>query len=153
MLRASSFLNLAKGLHIYATSVFEVTGFQLTAATISIKTVRVTAGLQRGIGPLKRAFTHRQWPRFTEYTRHFCLALGCVFVKQSDPPCHCDLLIAEQARLVPKIRRQFSGNFFRQVFFLVKVFLFLKEKSSCRIPWAGLSRTPSPSRRGEPVSV
>lgn len=39
---------------------------------------------------MERGLTHRQWPRFTEYTKLFNLALSYVFVKQSDPPCHCD---------------------------------------------------------------
>lgn len=55
-----------------------------------LKTVRVTAGLYRGLASLERGLTHRQWPRFTEYTKLFNLALSYVFVKQSDPPCHCD---------------------------------------------------------------
>ena len=31
------------------------------------------------------------WPGFSDYTNPFGLAVTCVFIKQSGPPCHCDL--------------------------------------------------------------
>jgi len=43
------------------------------------KTVRVTASLYRGLGWLKPTLTHRQWLRFTGYTKHFHLAAGYVY--------------------------------------------------------------------------
>ena len=49
-----------------------------------LKTVRVTAGLYQGLARLEPGLTHWQWPRFTEYTNPFGLALGYVFIKQSE---------------------------------------------------------------------
>ena len=69
-----------------------------------LKTLRVRAGLQRGLARLKPGFTHRQWPRLTDYTRPFGLAVSYVFGKQSGPPSHCDLITADQAPLLPKIQ-------------------------------------------------
>ncbi len=53
-----------------------------------LKTLRVRAGLQRGLAWLKPGFTHHQWPRLIGHTKHYCLATNYVFVKQSDPPCY-----------------------------------------------------------------
>lgn len=40
---------------------------------------------------LNRGLKYRHWADFTNYTHPFELAVGCVFVKQSDPPSHCAL--------------------------------------------------------------
>jgi len=75
---------------------------------------------------LDQAFTHRQWPRFTDYTKRFHFAVGYVFIKQSDLSCHCDLLSSEEAAGIPS--RELTGPI-------------------CRIPWAGLSQTPLPTQQ------
>ena len=51
----------------------------------------VRPAVLRGLGPLNRTFTHRNWAGLTEYTRPFGIALSYVFDKQSGGPCHCDL--------------------------------------------------------------
>ena len=60
-----------------------------------LKTVRVTAGVCQGLGRLKPAFTHWYWPGLKRRTNPFGLAPPYVFVKQSDPPCHCDLRVPD----------------------------------------------------------
>jgi len=50
-----------------------------------------TAAVYRGLGGLEPAFTHRHWAGLRDRTHPFGLAVPCVFVKQSLPPCHCDL--------------------------------------------------------------
>jgi hypothetical protein len=57
------------------------------------KTVRVTAAVYEGFTPLNRSLTHSHWAGLRKYTSPFGLALPYVFVKQSGPPCHCDLLV------------------------------------------------------------
>lgn len=59
-----------------------------------LKTVRVTAGVCQGLARLKPGFTHWYWPGLKRRTNPFGLAPPYVFVKQSDPPCHCDLHVA-----------------------------------------------------------
>jgi hypothetical protein len=43
---------------------------------------------------LKPALTHSHWAGLTDYTKDFSLAISYVLVKQSFPPCHCDLCIS-----------------------------------------------------------
>ena len=62
------------------------------------KTVRVTAAVYRGFAPLNRSLTYRHWAGIRDYTYRFRSAVPYVFVKQSDPPCNCDLLIPAKLR-------------------------------------------------------
>ena len=57
---------------------------------------------------MEPGLTHRQWPRLIGHTHPFEVAADYVFVKQSGPPCHCDLPLERQAPLLPKIRGQFA---------------------------------------------
>ena len=61
--------------------------------TAKVKTVRVTAAVCGGLGRLKPTLTHPYWTGLRSYTHPFGLAAPYVFVKQSDPPSHCDLLL------------------------------------------------------------
>ena len=63
-----------------------------------LKTIRVIAAVYRGLAPLKRSLTHRHWADLTSCTQDFSLAAGYVFVKQSGPPCHCDLRFLNKLR-------------------------------------------------------
>ena len=56
-----------------------------------LKRVRVTPGVYRPLGQLNPTFRYLHWPGFSDYTHPFGLAVTCVFIKQSGPPCHCDL--------------------------------------------------------------
>ena len=56
-----------------------------------LKRVRVTPGVYRPLGQLNPTFRYLHWPGFSDYTNPFGLAVTCVFIKQSGPPCHCDL--------------------------------------------------------------
>ena len=50
-----------------------------------------TPGLQRRFAGLDPGFTDRQWPGFGPRSHPYGLAGTYVFIKQSGPPCHCDL--------------------------------------------------------------
>lgn len=52
-----------------------------------LKKVIVTSSLQRRFAPLERSLTYRQWEGLSYYTNRFRLAVACVFIKQSGPPC------------------------------------------------------------------
>ena len=56
-----------------------------------LKRVRVTPGVYRPLAQLNPGFRYLHWPGFSDYTKDFSLAVTCVFIKQSGPPCHCDL--------------------------------------------------------------
>ncbi len=56
-----------------------------------LKRVRVTPGVYRPLAQLNPSFRYLHWPGFSDYTKDFSLAVTCVFIKQSGPPCHCDL--------------------------------------------------------------
>jgi hypothetical protein len=57
---------------------------------------------------LDPGFRYLYWPGFRSRSQAFALAASCVFIKQSRPLCHCDLLsqpkLKEQAPLIPKVR-------------------------------------------------
>ena len=57
-------------------------------------TLRESELLPAFTGPsaqLNPSFRYLHWPGFSDYTKDFSLAVTCVFIKQSGPPCHCDL--------------------------------------------------------------
>ena len=69
-----------------------------------LKTVRVTAAVYGGLALLKEGLTHPHWAGFTDYTNPYGLAVSYVLIKQSGPPCHCDLFFQrEQAWFLPRI--------------------------------------------------
>ncbi len=59
---------------------------------------------------MEQVLTHRYWAGIRDCTSAFAFAVPYVFVKQSSPPCHCDLppLSRLQAWFVPKIHHQFA---------------------------------------------
>ena len=73
-----------------------------------LKRVIVTPAVYRCFLPLNRKFTYRHWAGIRGSTQPCGLAAPYVFIKQSDPPCHCDLLFhiecRKQALLLPKVR-------------------------------------------------
>ena len=73
--------------------------------------VRVTPGLQRRFARLDPGFTYRQWPGFSPRTHPYGLAGTYVFIKQSGPPCHCDLRFqsSDQNRRHP-FSRSYGAN-------------------------------------------
>ena len=56
-----------------------------------LKRVRVTPGVNRPLTRLNPSFRYRHWPGFSDCTHPFGLAVAYVFIKQSKPPCHCNL--------------------------------------------------------------
>ncbi len=58
-----------------------------------LKRVIVTPAVYRRFARLYPGFTYRHWAGVTSRTHPFGLAAGCVFIKQSEPPGHCDLLL------------------------------------------------------------
>ena len=54
-----------------------------------LKRVIVTPAVYLLLGPLKKALKYRHWADVTNCTHPYELAVGYVFVKQSDPLCHC----------------------------------------------------------------
>lgn len=95
-----------------------------------LKRVIVTPAVYRRFARLYPGFTYRHWAGVTSRTNPFGLAAGCVFIKQSEPPGHCDQPLSGLAPLLPKIRGQFAE--------------FPRPRSS-DTPWA--------SHPGAPVSV
>jgi len=69
-----------------------------------LKRVIVTPAVYRPFFRLNPAFRYRHWAGFSGNTHPFGLAATYVFIKQSEPPCHCDLPLAGQAPLLPKVR-------------------------------------------------
>lgn len=53
-----------------------------------LKRVIVTPAVYQLFAPLNRSLKYWHWADFTNYTHPFELAVGYVFVKQSDPPSH-----------------------------------------------------------------
>ena len=49
------------------------------------------------------AFRYRHWAGFGDHTHPFGLAVTCVFIKQSEPPCHCDLPLREAGTPSPEV--------------------------------------------------
>ena len=47
---------------------------------------------------MKGGLTHPHWAGFTNYTSPFGLAVGYVLIKQSGPPCYCDLSFLKEDR-------------------------------------------------------
>jgi hypothetical protein len=60
---------------------------------VHLKSLIVRPAVLRGLAPLKRSLTHRNWAGLTDYTCPFGFAISYVFDKQSGSPCHCDLLM------------------------------------------------------------
>ena len=60
-----------------------------------LKRVIVTPAVYRRLAPLNRGFTYRHWADVTSCTNPFGLAACCVFIKQSEPLCHCDASLIE----------------------------------------------------------
>lgn len=56
-----------------------------------LKRVRVTPGVNWPLARLNPSFRYQHRPGFSDYTHPFGLAVACVFIKQSRPPCHCNL--------------------------------------------------------------
>ena len=66
-----------------------------TYPTRHLATLRESELLPALTGPLARlnpSFRYPHRPGFSDYTNPFGLAVACVFIKQSKPPCHCNLL-------------------------------------------------------------
>jgi len=96
--------------------------------------VRVTPGASRPLSRLDPGFRYRCWPGFRSRSKPFGLAASYVFIKQSGPPCHCDLPTpprrrGRQAPLLPRLRGQFA-----------------------EFPGPESPQTPWPSQPGAPVS-
>ena len=49
------------------------------------------------------AFRYRHWAGFGDHTHPFGLAVTCVFIKQSEPPGHCDLPLREAGTPSPEV--------------------------------------------------
>ncbi len=56
-----------------------------------LERVRVTPGVCRPLARLNPSLRNLYWPGFRNRSHAFALAVPCVFIKQSAPPCHCDL--------------------------------------------------------------
>ena len=65
--------------------------FERIKATFHLKRVMVTPAVCQLFVPLDRDFKYWYWADITFYTHPYGVAEGCVFVKQSDPPCNCTL--------------------------------------------------------------
>jgi hypothetical protein len=83
---------------------------------------------------LDPGFRYRCWPGLRSRSKPFGLAASYVFIKQSGPPCHCDLPTQPlrqgwQAPLIPRLRGQFA-----------------------EFPGPESPQTPWPSQPGAPVS-
>ena len=55
-----------------------------------LKRVRVTPAVYRPFFRLYPVFRYRHWAGFNGNTHPFGLAAAYVFIKQSEPPSHCD---------------------------------------------------------------
>ena len=58
-----------------------------------LKRVIVTPAVYRPFASLYGGFRYRHWAGFSRYTHPFGLAPTYVFVKQSESPSHCDLVL------------------------------------------------------------
>ena len=69
-----------------------------------LKRVIVTPAVYRPFASLNGGFRCLHWAGINPCTHPYELAGTYVFIKQSDPPCYCNLLREEQALLIPKLR-------------------------------------------------
>ena len=69
-----------------------------------LKRVIVTPAVYWSFAPLNRSLRYQHWAGISHYTHPYELAVTYVFNKQSDSPCLCDLSLARQAPLLPKLR-------------------------------------------------
>ena len=58
-----------------------------------LKRVIVTPAVYRSLDPLNWVLTYRHWAGVSNCTHPYGLAVTYVFIKQSKPLCHCDLLL------------------------------------------------------------
>ena len=68
-----------------------------------LKRVRVTPAVYGPFFPLNGAFRYPHWAGFSGNTHPFGLAAAYVFIKQSEPPSHCDLLLLRAGTPSPKV--------------------------------------------------
>ncbi len=73
-----------------------------------LKRVIVTPAVYRPFFRLCPAFRYRHWAGFSGNTHPFGLAATYVFIKQSEPPGHCDQPFAWLAPLLPRVRGQLA---------------------------------------------
>ena len=73
-----------------------------------LKRVIVTPAVYWSFAPLNRSLRYQHWAGISHYTSPYELAVTYVFNKQSDSPGLCDLSLARQAPLIPKLRGQFA---------------------------------------------
>ena len=76
----------------------------LRLAFWNLKRVIVTPAVYRSFIRLKPGFRYRHWAGFSDNTHPFGLAVTCVFIKQSELPCHCDQRLSKLAPLLPKVQ-------------------------------------------------
>jgi hypothetical protein len=69
-----------------------------------LKRVIVTPAVYRSFVPLKQNLRCRHWAGFGLYTHPFELAETYVFIKQSEPLCHCDQYPTILAPFLPKLQ-------------------------------------------------
>ena len=68
-----------------------------------LKRVRVTPAVYGPFFRLNPAFRYPHWAGFSGNTHPFGLAAAYVFIKQSEPPSHCDLLFRGAGTPSPKV--------------------------------------------------
>ena len=68
-----------------------------------LKRVIVTPAVYGPFFRLNPAFRYPHWAGFSGNTHAFALAAAYVFIKQSEPPCHCDLLFRRAGNPSPEV--------------------------------------------------
>ena len=69
-----------------------------------LKRVIVTPAVYWSFAPLDRSLRYQHWAGISLHTSPFEFAETYVFIKQSESPCICDLALAGQAPLIPRLR-------------------------------------------------
>jgi hypothetical protein len=73
-----------------------------------LKRVIVTPAVYWSFAPLDRSLRYQHWAGISHYTNPFEFAVTYVFIKQSESSSLCDLSLAGQAPLIPKLRGYFA---------------------------------------------
>ena len=68
-----------------------------------LKRVRVTPAVYGPFFLLDEAFRYPHWAGFSGNTHAYALAAAYVFIKQSEPPSHCDLLLQRAGTPSPEV--------------------------------------------------
>ena len=85
------FQHIAKLLSQFSMTQLILFNLGLKATKNHLKRIIVIPAVYKSLARLEPGLRYLHWADVTDYTNLRRLAVGCVFVKQSDLPCYCTL--------------------------------------------------------------